>query len=116
MKKNDADGQRTVVDESTPISYDSVERPTYLSVAPSRETIGYVTSGRFLLSHACGAGVGFITCDSLKRMCQLQVKHQRIRDFLSHSTDFQDGSLLALVRSCDSKQYRFVKLKLVKPW
>lgn len=116
MKKNDTSDAKAMLLGSTDVSSSIAEKQTSFPVAPSRETIGYVTSGRFLYSHACGAAVGFITLTSLRRLVQFQVNHQGLAKLFNSSIDFKEVPLLALVRNVDSTQYRFVKLKVIKPW
>nr|XP_039270655.1 ribonucleases P/MRP protein subunit POP1-like isoform X1 [Styela clava] len=114
------------VAETSSTSHTSVSvskgQPQTFPVQPSREIIGYVTNGDFLFSHACGAGVGFISAQKLQTLVLRQMKHVKLQKILSEEDSkkllLNNDShipLLALMRNTDSLQYRFVKIEMIKP-
>lgn len=96
-------------------------KPMIFPVLSTRTPIGYVTSGNFLYSYACGGGLGFVSVDKLFSLvtmiagsCALRklFENDDIRNSLL-GKDLTKMPLLALMRNTDSPQYRFISIKLM---
>lgn len=120
LKKNGGNPAANLILTDEPVDTKSRlvdDRRTHFPVPPSRDAIGYVTSGRFLYSYACGAGIGFVSLESLKRLRDLIVNQGRVVKLLEPVFGGAAGiPLIALVRNVDATQYRFVKLSLIDTW
>jgi len=73
------------------------------SLCSTRETIGYVKHGGFSPQTGRGRGFGFVSCTALCKMIE--------NNHILHQDDQRIG-LIVLVRSNDSRQYRYASLNV----
>lgn len=78
------------------------EQPTSIRHQCGREVLGYVTQGDFSFSEATVAGVGYIAFNGLRKLVDVCTKMKGTGA----------GECRVLVRSTNTRQYRFATLKI----